>query len=641
MLQLIQVTKAFGPKPLFEGLSLQINPGSRYGLIGRNGCGKSTLLKLMIGAVTPEKGSIVKTPGMRIRYLSQEPQVTPENTLEAEMKSVFEDILSFQAEEEALIEGLGALNDAEREKALHRLDFIHRELDRLDARSMDARIGRTLKGLGFTQDQLQRKVGEYSGGWQMRINLAKILLEPTELLLLDEPTNHLDLDACEWLEAFLKDYAGAVVVVSHDRRFLDQVTTETVEVELGRLTVWPGNYTKSLALKAERLELQASAYEHQQKEIARQSAFVERFRASANRSTQAKSREKQLEKIERIELQETDQRRMSLNFQAFQPSGRQVLTLRAVAKGFNGNPLFKNLDADLQRGQRIFLLGPNGCGKTTLFRLILGLEPLDDGEIRAGHQADIGYFSQNQLETLDPALSVYDTLQRACPKFSQSEVRGLLARFLFSSEDVFKQASVLSGGEKSKLALAKLMAEGPNTLLLDEPTNHMDIAAKEVLEEAFLEYPGTVLCISHDRYFIQKLATHIWEIHEGRLLTYAGDYEYYLGKRDELRAQLTQFPAKPQATAAIVTEPEATAPAPSALSPLQARREWEKRLAKVEKSIMKLESEIAALTEEMNDPAMQQDYQALQTLGDKVSLKNEELVRLNAEWETLAEEAIS
>lgn len=649
MLQLNQVSKHYGPRTLFEGLTLQIHPKTRLGLIGRNGCGKSTILKLLNGDVQPDGGSVTSVPGTKISYLSQEPRVTAGNTLEAEMRSAFPEIIELQAEELRVLGKLEALEGREhaeqQEKWANRLGEIHQALERLDAASMDARIGKTLNGLGFLKTDIHRKVSEFSGGWQMRINLAKLLLEKTDVFLLDEPTNHLDLEACEWLEAFLKDYPGAVVVVSHDRRFLDQLTTETAEIELGKLILRSGNYTESMSQKAEEREHLEAAYARQQGVLEKQTAFVERFRASATRSTQAKSREKQLAKIERIELPDEDKRRMKVTFPAPVSSGKQVLSLRNLEKSFGDKRLFQNVSADIQRYQRIFILGPNGCGKTTLFRLLLGQLQPDQGEVKPGLNVQLGYFSQNQLETLDAELSVYDTMEYALSGAAQWEVRGLLARFLFTGDDVFKPVSVLSGGEKSKLALAKLMVEGPNTLLLDEPTNHMDISAKEVLEEAFLEFQGTVMCISHDRYFIQKLATEIWEIYDGQLLIYQGDYDYYLSKRDVMRKGTLSQNASPviptgQVSSKISSDETNSLASPNQtgrnVSPLQAKKELEKQVSKVEKLIVNLEQEIAQLSEQLTRPELQQDFNQLSQIHQQLETKQLKLDECNLEWETLA-----
>jgi ATP-binding cassette subfamily F protein 3 len=643
-IQLNNISKSFVTHTLFNGLTLQIGAKSRVGLIGRNGCGKSTLLKLIMNQLQPDEGAIYRAPNIRINYLSQEPRITAHFTLETEMRSVFSELNALVDEEAELVRRLETLepglHSETRQLALaQRLDAVHRDMERLDARSVDARIGRILKGLGFSLADQRRKTGEFSGGWQMRINLAKVLLEGADILLLDEPTNHLDLEACEWLEGFLRDYPGGLVIVSHDRRFLDQVVTEIAELDNGVMNLWPGNYTAHLAQKAEALEHVTAAYERQQKELTRQTAFVERFRASATRSTQAKSREKQLAKIERIALPQQDKRRMAFRFPSPQPSGRQVLTLRNVGKSFGEKRLFRNLDADLQRNQRVFLLGANGSGKTTLLRLMLGLESLDSGEIRPGHNTALGYFSQNQLDTLDSGRTAFETMQDACPKLTDTELRNLLGRFLFTGEQVFKPISVLSGGEKSKLALAKLMMSGPNTLLLDEPTNHMDISAKEVMTDALLDYEGTILCISHDRYFIQELATDIWEIYEGHLLIYGGDYDYYCFKRDAMRAQLqTRLQSGKFADSPVkAAVPDAASASSQKSSPLQARKDLEKQLKKVEKGIMTLESELVALNAQLNNPALQQDYQQLHTVSTAVEQKQKLLADLNEQWAELAD----
>lgn len=538
-IRLTDITKKFSSRSLFDELNLEIGAKDRIGLIGRNGCGKSTLLKIIMGEMTPEKGSIYRAPGLRISYLTQEPKISPNLTLIEEMRSCFTEINAMMAEEAEILPKLeDPTLDPDAQMALvERLSAIHEELYRLDAYDIEARIGRILKGLGFSQEEHSRKSGEFSGGWQMRINLAKVLLEGTDILLLDEPTNHLDLEACEWLESFLTEYQGGLAIVSHDHYFLDQVTNKIAELEHQTIKVWNGNYSSQLVQKAEEIENITAAYHRQQKELAKQSAFVDRFRASATRGTQAKSREKQLNKIERIELPPGDTKQMVVRFPSPSPSGKEVLTLKDISKSFGENHIFKGISAELKRRQRVFLLGANGCGKTTLLRLIQGLEKPDTGTVSEGYNVLVGYFSQHQLETLDQNKSVMDNLQAACPDLTVPELRGVLGRFLFTGEQAFKPVNVLSGGEKSKLALAKLMMSGSNTLLLDEPTNHMDIPSKNVMTEAFGEYEGTMLCISHDRHFIQELATEIWEIYEGHLLVYCGDYEYYRGKRDEMRSK--------------------------------------------------------------------------------------------------------
>jgi ATP-binding cassette subfamily F protein 3 len=536
-IRLTNVSKSFATNTLFENLSLEINAKDRIGLIGRNGCGKSTLFLIIMGQVRSDEGAIYRAPNLRINYLSQEPKITPGLTLYEEMRSVFSEVKTLMDEEAELICKLGEqVESEEKHMALaERLMVVHEEMGRLDAYNLDARIGRILKGLGFSLSEYERQSSDFSGGWQMRINLGKVLLEGADILLLDEPTNHLDMEACEWLENFLMEYPGGLVIASHDRRFLDKVTNKIAEMESKGLKVWNGNYSEHLVQKAEALENITAAHGRQQKELAKQEEFVQRFKASASRGTQAKSREKQLAKIDRIELPPPDTKRMTVKFPPPEPSGKEVLTLRNISKSFGDKTLFKGLDGIIERKQRIFLLGENGCGKTTLMRIMQGLETADTGDIQLGYNVNIGYFSQKQLETLELSLSVFQTMQKACPDMHDTELRGLLGRFLFKGDQAFKPASQLSGGEKSKLALAKLMMSGANTLFLDEPTNHMDIPSKDAMTEALGDYEGTILCISHDRHFIQTLATDIWEIHNGRLLTYCGDYDYYLYKREEMR----------------------------------------------------------------------------------------------------------
>jgi ATP-binding cassette, subfamily F, member 3 len=638
MLQLNDITKSFIHKTVLDNVQLFIGRQSRIGLIGRNGCGKSTLLRIIMGEMEIDDGSIYRAPGIKINCLTQEPRITAGNTLEQELKSVFSQENELALEEAILLANLESLTDPEQQtKTLNRLTRVHQDMERLDTATIDSKICRMAQGLGFSLSELQSPVELFSGGWQMRINLAKVLLEGADILLLDEPTNHLDLETCNWLETFLAQYPGGLLVVSHDRHFLDALVTEVAEIELGRLTLWPGNYSQYLTQKSESMERLMSEAARQEKELGKQMAFVERFRASATKSTQAKSREKQLSKIERIEVPQTDTKKMSVRFPPPQLSGKQVLVLSKLRKAFGEKLLFESVEAELKRGQRVFLLGANGCGKSTLLRLILGLETPDTGEIRLGHNTQIGYFSQNQLEMLDVKLSAFDTLHNARPDMTQTEIRSLLGRFLFTGEQVFKPVSVLSGGEKSKLALAKLMLSGPNTLLLDEPTNHMDIPAKEVLEEAFREFQGTFLCISHDRFFIQQLATEIWEIVDGRLLQYPGDYDYYLSQRETMReAYRTRAASKSIPKLSPVESPSAE-PRQSIQDNTRSRKELEKQIKLLEKTIMSLETELASLHERLSDPEIQQDYLAVQALGKQVEAKELALTQSNQEWESLIE----
>jgi ATP-binding cassette subfamily F protein 3 len=639
MLQVIDVFKAYGTRTLLNGVTFQINPTSRIGLVGRNGAGKSTLFKLIMGEMEPDQGRITRMPGTAIRCLTQELHINTENTLFAEVMSALPALGDLETEEANLFAHWEELNEAQQLDACSRLAEITHMKEQLG--HLEGNVSRLLTGLGFGLHEFDRLVGHFSGGWQMRINLAKVLVQGAEFLLLDEPTNHLDLEAREWLEGFLKDYPGGLLIVTHDRQFLDKVVTEIAEIELGKLTVWPGNYTKSLQMKAEAQQRLEAAAERQTKELAKQQAFVDRFRASATKSTQAKSREKQLAKIERIEVTKTDTSRLRVQFPVPPRSGRHVLSLKGVAKAFGPRVLFEALEGEIERQQRVFLLGANGMGKTTLLRLILGLETADAGTIELGGEVNIGYFSQHQLETLDPELSALQTLEKVAPiTMEQTEVRGVLGRFLFQGEEAFKQVKVLSGGEKSRLALARLLLSNANFLLLDEPTNHMDIPAQLAMEQAFREYQGTLLCISHDRYLIQEVATDIWELHHGEVLVYRGNYDYYLSKRDEVRADADAKRAKrlakakntPAKAVAVVNEAHVAHEQAK-----QAQKVSTKALSKLEKAIMAKEAEVAAVQAQVEAAAT--DYTQAASLGAQLQALEAELAELNTQWSALLDGA--
>ncbi len=629
-IQLINVQKHFADKSLFKGLNLQLDVGSRIGLIGRNGAGKSTLLKMIMGTETPTEGSVKRTPGMNVSYLSQEPAITKGLTLEEDMKTVFQAVHDLQAREEAIVEAMQQPDvDDEQSMALAiELGHIHEHMERLDAATMEARISKILKGLGFSLADYGRKSEDFSGGWQMRINLAKILLEEADFILLDEPTNHLDIDAIEWLEEYLTNYPGGLVLVSHDHRFLDAITTDIAELAQGKVTVWAGNYTTFQEQKALAVEQQMAAYERQQKDLEKQTTFVERFKASASRGTQAKSREKQLQKIERIERPITDTGKvMRLSFPVAQPSGKNVLTFSKLSKSFGDKHLFDGVEGELLRGERVFILGGNGVGKTTLLQLLLGKEPVDSGDVTLGHNVNIGYFSQNQLSTLDAKKSAFETMQEVYPEGDNTQIRSLLGRFLLSGDSVFKPIDVLSGGEKSKLALARMLVEGPNTLVLDEPTNHMDIPSKQVMMDAFLAYEGTMLCISHDRQLIETLATDIWELVDGKLIMYGGGYAHYKAKRAQLLAREGVSNSGP----AMMKDDGDSADK----KPTVNKKTVEKQIKATEKKIAKAEQTIEQLHADM--AAAASDYEKANALNAQLKEQQATLEQLNQKWATLAE----
>ncbi len=532
------VSVNFGPHQILSHVNLKITPRSRIGLIGANGAGKSTLLKCLTKELEPSSGNISQASNIKVQHLTQNPKLTATNTLQQELYSVFTEINEAKAKEAHIIEELGHLSDAALDKALHDLAELQEKLEHLEVGKLDEKIGRMITGLGFALSELDRPVGNFSGGWQMRINLAKVLLQEADVILMDEPTNHLDMEACQWLEKFLRSYPKGILVVSHDRRFLDEVVTEIAELERGTLSIYAGNYSQYIEQRTALREQQTAAAERQEKTLAKQTAYVERFKASAARGTQARSREKQLAKVVRLETPKGELKRMAFKFPLVNPSGRDVLKIKDISKTYGDQQLYSHVNAELEwtkeEPQRVFILGSNGCGKTTLFKILMGLETPDTGTIEFGHRVLLGYYAQHQLQILDPEKTVLKTIEDVMPPTPQGEIRGILGRFLFSSEQVFKEVKLISGGEKARLALAKLMVSEPNVLLLDEPTNHLDTPSQEAVEAALKDYQGTIICISHDRYLIQNHATQIWEFDQGKLITFKGTYDMYLEKRSAI-----------------------------------------------------------------------------------------------------------
>jgi ATP-binding cassette subfamily F protein 3 len=534
MLRLEHISKIYPTGEVLKDVNWEVKPGDRIGLVGVNGAGKSTQLKIVTGELEPTTGEIIRPQDLRISYLSQEFEVEPERTVRDEFWTVFAEADRVQHRLHEIPILMEQADPDQLDVLIHELDKQQRHFEALDGYSLEARIEKILPEMGFNPGDGDRYVGEFSGGWQMRMGLGKILLQEPDVLLLDEPTNHLDLDTIEWLEGYLKGLNTPMVIVSHDREFLDRLCTQIVETERGVSTTYLGNYSAYLTQKLENQTAQLSAYERQQKELEKQQAFVDRFRASATRSTQAKSREKQLEKVERIEAPESGPRSLHFRFPPAPRSGREVVTIADLTHAYDDKILFLGTNLLIERGDRIAFLGHNGSGKSTLLRLIAGLEQPTDGTVELGkHNVIPSYFEQNQAEALDLSKTVLETIHDEVPDWTNEEVRTLLGRFLFSGDMVFKTVDALSGGEKARLALAKMLLRPANLMMLDEPTNHLDIPAKEMLEEALQHYDGTVLLVSHDRYFISKVATKIVEIRDGELRLYRGDYHYYLSKLEE------------------------------------------------------------------------------------------------------------
>ncbi len=531
MLRLEHISKIYPTGEILKDVNWEVKIGDRIGLVGVNGAGKSTQLKIIAGEIEPTSGEVVRPNSLHIAYLTQEFEVDPTRTVKEEFWRAFGE--ANQAHE-ALTEVHRELETATPEqlnKLIDKMDRLQRQFEALGGYSLEAQIDKILPEMGFDLGDGDRLVSGFSGGWQMRMSLGKILLQKPDLLLLDEPTNHLDLETIEWLENYLRRLVTPMVIVSHDREFLDRLCNQIVETERGVSASYLGNYSTYLEQKAESQAAQMSAYERQQKELEKQQTFVDRFRASATRSTQAKSREKQLDKIERIAAPVSGVRTLHFRFPDAPRSGREVVTIKDLTHSYGDKILFLGANLEIERGDRIAFLGPNGAGKSTLLRLITGNETPNEGSVTMGdHNVVLGYFEQNQAEALDLTKTVVETIHDEVPDWKNEEVRTLLGRFLFAGDTVYKKVEALSGGEKARLALAKMLLRPVNLLILDEPTNHLDIPAKEMMEEAIQNYDGTVVIVSHDRYFISQVANKIVELRDGDFRVYLGDYHYYLEK---------------------------------------------------------------------------------------------------------------
>ena len=538
VLRLERVSKIYPTGEVLRDITWEVKPGDRIGLVGVNGAGKSTQMRIIAGLEEPTSGLVVKQGDPRIVYLQQEFDVDVRRSVRQELFQAFGEaaaVLNRQREVEVEMGSEKAAADPDHlDELIHELGRLHSRFEALHGYELDARIDKLLPTIGFTPEGAEQLVGDYSGGWQMRIALGKILLQEPDLLLLDEPTNHLDVETIQWLEGYLIGQTVPLVVISHDRAFLDRVCNQIVETERGVSRSYLGNYSQHLEQKTLEREAGLAAFERQQKELSSQQAYIDRFRASATRSTQAKSREKLLEKVERIEAPVESVSGPRFHFPPAPRCGRQVARITNLTHSYGEKILFLGANLEVERGDRIAFVGPNGAGKSTLLRLVMGMEQPEEGVAALGeHNVIAGYFEQNQAEALDLSKTVIDTIFEAVPDWTQTQVRSLLGSFCFSNDAVFKQAGKLSGGEKARLALALMLLSPCNLLVLDEPTNHLDIPAKQMLEDALMSYEGAALLVSHDRYFISRVANRIVELRDGDLVLYRGDYAYYQDKKQE------------------------------------------------------------------------------------------------------------
>jgi ATP-binding cassette subfamily F protein 3 len=533
VIQLSSITKSFGERVLLEDVTWQISAGERVGLCGPNGAGKTTLLKMLAGLDEPDQGAIIKPGALTVGYLPQDGLAHSGRTILDEASAAFTPLLAIKGEMHGIEEQLGdtSLAPQGHDALLERYSALQDRFRIEDGYSIDLKVATVLRGLGFTEASFEQPTDSLSGGWQMRLALAKLLLGRPTLLLLDEPTNHLDLEARNWLEEYLDGYPHSVILVSHDRFFLDAVVTRITDLTLRKLTDYPGNYTHYIAERDARMEQLRKAKKEQDEEVARVKMFIDRFRYQATKAAQVQSRIKMLEKVVPIEAP-PERKRIHFSFPVCAKSGRMVLELNGARKAYGGNVVFRGLSLHIERGDRLALVGPNGAGKSTLMRMLSGVEAPDQGARREGHQVITQYFAQDEAVRLEPKLTVYETLASGSPNDMVPAIRNILGGFLFSGDDVYKKVAVLSGGERTRLAVARMLLRPSNTLLLDEPTNHLDLDSKDILLEALEDYGGTLLFVSHDRYFVEKLATKIVEIGHGDALVFPGSYPEFLWSKE-------------------------------------------------------------------------------------------------------------
>jgi len=629
MVSVSNISYFIGGRPLYQNASMFIKPDDKIGLIGLNGRGKSTLLKIIYGELRVDEGSISKSKDCTIGFLNQ-------------------DLLSYQSEDAILTIAMEAFKEAvetqrQIEKVLHQLETeysdalvnkltaLQERFEQLDGYTMQAKAEEVLEGIGFSTQDLHRPLKEFSGGWRMRVMLAKLLLEKPSLLMLDEPTNHLDLPSIEWVENYLRNYEGAVVIVSHDRQFIDNVVTKTVDVTNQQLVTYEGNYTYYLQEKELREEVQQNAFDNQQAKIRQAERFIERFRAKASKSKLVQSKIKSIERMDLIEEVVDDNAAVNFKFTFSQPSGRHVVTLNEVSKAYGTLEILKKTSAVIERGDKIALIGANGKGKSTLLRILAGTEEIS-GERTIGHNVIYGFYAQHQLEALHVENEVLDELKQAGSKKTEQELRGILGCFLFSDDDVFKKIKVLSGGEKSRVALAKTLISEANFLLLDEPTNHLDFISENILIQALQQYKGSFVTVSHNRHFVNHVANKIWYIEDKQIKEYPGTYEEYEYWKKKMESELKGIPApvtKPE-TKQKNSQPNSPDPNEKKLKTLNSD------LKKVEERIEKLQLEKDSIEAEMANPEVYGNFEKLNQVRQRFESVNASFQEANKKWDSLA-----
>ena len=608
MISLDNLTVSYGGWTLFDNISFLINPKDRIGLVGRNGAGKTTLLRIITGEQQPTSGNVTLNGECTIGYLPQTMRVADTTTLAEETAKAFDEVLRLEAEIASLTREIAERTDYESagyEQLLHRLNDAQDHYHILGGDTREADIEKTLLGLGFKRTDFGRATSEFSGGWRMRIELAKLLLRRPSIFLLDEPTNHLDIESIQWLEEYLKNYNGAVLLISHDRAFLDNVTNRTVELSLGKVTDYKVSYSKYVVLRAERRAQQMAAYENQQRMIEKTEEFIEKFRYKPTKSNQVQSRIKQLERLERLEIEEEDLSTLNIKFPPAPRSGQIVAEINEAGMSFGTKHVFSGANFIIEKGDKIALVGRNGEGKTTLARMLIGQLTPTEGSVRLGANVNIGYYAQNQDDLMDGEFTVYDTLDRVAVGDIRTRLRDILGAFLFRGEDIDKKVKVLSGGERARLAMARMMLEPRNLLVLDEPTNHMDMRSKDILKNAIMKYDGTVVVVSHDREFLDGMVEKVYEFRDGGVKEYLGGIYYFLEKRKLESLQEIErrdAPAKPAANPAAKSAAQSAANRDTAASgklTYEQRKEQEKQLRKLRRAVETAEAELAEIEKQI------------------------------------------
>ncbi len=641
MLHLNNITLHFGERPLFDQVTTIINPGERIGLVGPNGAGKSTLLKIIAGEQQADSGSVKMSKEATVGYLPQDGvDPDPNLTVLGEVERGFSEIMELRRELAELQKKMEiAEPDTDEHYAIiEKYGSVQYQLEHSGSYTLQADIEKVLMGLGFSESDFSRSTTEFSGGWLMRIALAKLLLKKPTYLLLDEPTNHLDIESLQWIESFLKNYDGAVIIVSHDRAFLDSVTTRTLALKNGDLKDYAGNYTFYEKKAAEEQELLEKQYINQQKEIKQTQEFIDRFRYKATKAKQVQSRIKQLEKMELVEEPDESQADISFRFPPPERSGQVVLSLKDVVKKYGDNTVFNGINFEVERGDKFAVVGPNGAGKSTLIRILAGNEPITDGKREVGYNVTPGYFAQHQAEELNPENTALDEMRLAGSRESETRLRTILGCFLFIGDDVFKKVRVLSGGEKSRLALAKMLLNPGNFLIFDEPTNHLDMQSKNILQQAFNQFDGTLMIVSHDRDFLDPIVNKTLEVQPGRLKTWLGNVSYYLemkAEQDE-KQEITETEKKQSDNNGLNRKEQRRVEAEKRNKLSAKVKPLKKRLEKIEKEIETGEERKSEIEAAMADPDFYDDNEQVK----KISLEYENLKSALAEnlekWEEIA-----